>query len=239
MKKSMVALTIGLAIGCGFVNQSKAEEVSQMYPVAVSLAAPIQFPCAASDIYGFRFGGFFGAHHNMCGLDLGITELSTGTLTGLQLSAFSWTEGKVAGAQLGVLANVVRTDATAFQLGLVNAVWGESRGVQFGALNYNSEYTGIQLGALVNMNESTFAGLEIAPVNANQNEYFGAAFGLVNYGQKFSGFDLGIVNVAYDVTGVQLGLFNACDTMHGVQIGLVNMICNSKLPIMVLANASF
>ena len=47
------------------------------------------------------------------------------------------------------------------------------------------------------------------------------------------------VNVAYDVTGCQLGLVNACDHMHGVQFGLINMICGSKLPIMVIANAWF
>ena len=47
------------------------------------------------------------------------------------------------------------------------------------------------------------------------------------------------VNVAYDVTGCQLGLINACDRMHGVQIGLLNLINESKLPVMVIANAAF
>ena len=46
-------------------------------------------------------------------------------------------------------------------------------------------------------------------------------------------------NVSYEFTGYQLGLVNACDRMHGVQIGLINLICESKLPAMVIANASF
>ena len=61
----------------------------------------------------------------------------------------------------------------------------------------------------------------------------------MNYANKFRGFGLGLVNVAYEVNGCQLGLVNACDRMHGVQFGLINLICESKLPIMVLANASF
>ena len=59
------------------------------------------------------------------------------------------------------------------------------------------------------------------------------------YAQTFTGFACGLVNVAYDVTGCQLGLINACDRMHGVQIGLLNLINESKLPVMVIANAAF
>lgn len=57
--------------------------------------------------------------------------------------------------------------------------------------------------------------------------------------EAFKGFSCGAVNYATSFTGFQLGLVNGAEKMHGVQIGAVNLIAESKLPVMVIANASF
>ena len=61
----------------------------------------------------------------------------------------------------------------------------------------------------------------------------------MNHSDKFRGCGIGLINTAYDARGCQIGLVNACDRMHGVQIGLLNLINESKLPVMVIANAAF
>lgn len=241
MKKSVAVLLTGLMVGLGFVNASNADDRAWAWsPVGIGLAAPIQLPYMTTDVYGLRLGGFFGANNDVYGLDLGVAEYSAGDFAGLQASALSWTQGRCYGVQLAAFANVVREQLFALQMAPVNVDWDESTGVQFGCVNYDNSFVGIEVGALINWNCRMSYGLEVSTINANQEEFLGAAFGgLVNYAQTFTGFACGLVNVAYDVTGCQLGLINACDRMHGVQIGLLNLINESKLPVMVIANAAF
>ena len=241
MKKSVAAMMIGLAVGLGLSNVSKADERAWRWsPLGIGLAAPIQLPFMSSDVYGLRIGGFLGYNHDVYGLDCGVCGICGGGFRGIQLDAFSWTEGDVYGVQVGAIANVVAGRQISLQVGAVNVVWGDAAGVQLGLVNYDADFAGVQFGGILNWNNATSYGFEVGLVNANQEEYFGCAIGaLVNYSDSFKGFGCGLVNVAYDVTGCQLGLVNACDRMHGVQIGLVNMICESKLPIMTIMNASF
>lgn len=240
MKKSTMMMAVALAIGLGV--SAKAEERSWAWsPIGIGLAAPIQLPYVESDVYGLRLGGFFGYNHDVYGLDLGVAEVCSGGFRGLLVSALSWVDhDDVYGAQLAGLANIVNASTKALQVAPLNVVWEEAVGAQLGLVNVTAEFTGLQVGGIVNWNDLASYGLEIGAVNANQQEFYGWAFGgLVNYADSFNGFACGFVNVAYDVTGCQLGVFNACDRMHGVQIGLVNLICGSKLPIMVIANAWF
>ena len=239
MKKSVAAVVIGLAVGLAFT--SKADDRAwEWSPLGIGIAAPVQLPYMESDVYGLRLGGFSGINNDVCGLDVGVAEICTGTFIGLQGAAFTWTEGSVYGVQCGALANAVMEKMAALQLGAINTVYGDAGGVQLGLANYDGSFSGLQVGGLVNWNESASCGFEVGAVNANQDEFIGWALGaLVNYSDRFTGFGLGLVNVAYEVTGYQFGLINACDDMYGVQFGLINLICNSKLPIMVLANASF
>ncbi|MGN0833829.1 MAG: hypothetical protein ACI4RD_09320 [Kiritimatiellia bacterium] len=241
MKKSMMAMTLGLALGLGLSAETRAEERTWDWsPVGIGLAAPIQVPFVQSDVYGLRLGGFFGYERNVYGLDCGLAEVCSGDFAGLQLAAFSWTESNVYGVQCSALANVAGGQMKALQVGCVNTVWGDVVGGQLGLVNYTTDFCGAQFGGVINWNVLASSGLQVGLVNANQGEFTGWAFGgVVNYADIFRGFGCGLVNVAYEVTGFQLGLVNACDRMHGVQFGLLNLICNSKLPIMVVANAAF
>ena len=80
---------------------------------------------------------------------------------------------------------------------------------------------------------------QFAAVNANQSDFTGWAAGALNDSLRFTGFQLGAFNMADDVTGFQLGVVNAAQRLYGLQVGLLNLVCESSLPIMVLANASF
>lgn len=241
MKKLMIALVFGLAAAVGFGAPTKTDErVWAWSPVGIGIAAPAQLPFVDSDVYGLRLGGFLGYNRNVYGVGLSLAEMTTGTFAGFQMSALSWTEDDVYGVQFGALANVAESRGIALQLGMVNVVRDDFGGAQLGLINYDTGYSGLQLGGILNWNNAAAYGLELGLINANQDEYVGGAFGgLVNYSAKFRGLGCGFVNVAYEVTGVQLGVFNACDRLHGVQFGLINMICESRLPIMVLANAQF
>ena len=240
MKKTIAVAMIGLTVGLGFATDSKAEERSwEWSPIGLGIAAPIQLPYTETDVLGFRFGGFFGWNQDVYGLDVGVTELCMGSVIGLQAAAFTWTEEDAIGLQYGALANVVDGKMRGLQIGTVNVDWGDTAGIQIGTVNYDVAFRGIQIGGAVNWNTSAAYGLEIGVANANQDEFIGCALGCVNYSESFTGFECGVVNVSYEATGCQLGLVNACDRMHGVQIGLINLICESKLPAMIIANASF
>ena len=219
---------------------SRADERAWSWsPLGIGIAAPVQLPFMDSDVYGIRLGGFSGFNHDVYGLDAGVAEITTGDFAGVQAAAFTWTEGDVYGIQCGAFANVANASTIALQFGTVNIVRGDAGGLQCGVVNYDGSFAGVQVGGVINWNNALSYGFEIAPVNANQDEFKGWELGVVNYSDKLTGFSLGVVNVAYEVTGYQLGVVNACDDLHGFQLGLLNLVCNSKLPIMVIANASF
>ena len=240
MKKSMVSLLIGLAVGLGFANASQADDRAWSWsPLGIGLAAPLQLPFMESDVYGLRFGGFLGFNNDVRGIDLGVTELCTADFIGLQGALFTWTEGDVYGLQVGALANVVNSKTVGVQAGCVNADWGEVTGLQLGLINYDVAFAGLQLGGIVNWDTSASYGMQVGLANCDQDEFRGWSAGLVNYSVKYTGFQLGCFNSADEVTGYQVGLVNACNKMRGVQVGLVNLICDGPLPVMVIANASF
>ena len=238
MKKSVAAVVIGLAVGLVFTSRAD-ERAWSWSPLGIGIAAPAQIPFMDSDVYGLRIGGFAGINHDVYGLDVDVAAITTGDFAGLEAAGFTWTEGSVYGVQGAAFANVVCEHLIALQFAPVNIVRGDAAGIQCGVANYDGSFAGLQFGAAVNWNIAPSCGLEISAVNANQDEFIGWEVGFVNYSDRLMGFGLGFVNVAYEVTGYQLGVVNACDDLHGFQFGLVNLVCNSKLPIMVVANASF
>lgn len=241
MNKSTKAVMIALAICFGFNSIAQADDRAWAWsPIGIGIAAPAQLPFMSSDVYGIRFGGFLGYNNDVYGIDCGVAELCTGSFAGIQASALSWTEGDVYGVQAGLLGNVVNGKGIMGQIGAVNVIWDDAGGLQVGLINYDSAFAGLQVGGIINWNNAASYGFQCSLINGNQDEFVGMSVGgLVNYGEKFKGFQCGLINATYEVTGYQLGVVNACDRMHGVQIGLINLICESRLPIMVIANAWF
>jgi len=242
MKKSVAVAIIGLAVGFGYISHAATDDRAWRWsPIGIGIAAPAQIPYMSSDVYGLRIGGFLGYNNDVYGVDVGIAELSTGSVLGLQVAGMTWTEEDVYGVQAAAIANVIGEKMIALQVAPVNAVWGDAGGLQIGVANYDgATFAGFQVGGVINWNNGPAYGFEVSPINVNREDFLGCALGgLVNYSEKMKGFACGLINVSYEMTGYQLGLVNACDQMHGVQIGLLNLICESKLPIMLIANASF
>lgn len=159
--------------------------------------------------------------------------------------------GDVYGLRLGGLygayADVYGLDVTlvgaqehfvGLQVAAVGLSQFTSVGLQATAVSVNTTFTGLQVAAL-NWNNADSLGVQFAAVNANQSDFTGWAAGALNASLRFTGFQLGAFNMADDVTGFQLGVVNAAQRLYGLQVGLLNLVCESSLPIMVLANASF
>ncbi len=226
MKKSIAGIVIGLTAGLGLIENAVADDRALAWsPIGIGLAEPVQFPSKASDVYGLRFGGFWGSHADVYGLDIGLAECSAERFAGLQVAA---------------LVNMVGEEMMAFQVAPVNVVRGDGMGLQTGVVNYDgATFIGLQLGGL-NWNNGPSYGLQVSAINVNRDEYDGVLLsGFINDTERLKGFACGLFNLSYEVTGCQLGLINACDRMKGVQIGFLNLICESPVPIMPLANASF
>lgn len=207
MKKSLIAAALAAVCCCSNEANAAVERPWAWSPIGLGLCAPVQIPFAASDVRGFRFGGLYGSHADVCGLDVGLVECQE-SFVGCQVAAVGWTSGTATGLQLA-LASV---DMAAF--------------------------TGFQVAAL-NWNNADSLGVQFAVANANQSDFTGWAAGALNASLNFTGFQLGVFNLADDLTGFQLGVVNATQRLSGLQVGLLNLVCESKLPIMVIANAGF
>jgi len=239
MKKLMLALSVALSIA-GTISNAQAEERSWAWsPLGIGIAAPVQLPYTETDIYGLRLGGLMGVNADMYGVDAGLAEVTDGSMFGLQASGFSWTRGQVIGLQCGAFGNVVHEDVIAFQAGMANVNLGEvSVGMACGVVNYGITYYGLETG-LINWNNSSTAGLLVGLGNVGQEDFDGVALGGMSFARRVNGLQLGMFNLADDLSGLQIGLVNAAERVYGLQIGGINMIVNSRVPIMVIANAMF
>ena len=235
MKKTLIAA----ALAAGIAGFAGAEDRAWAWsPLGIGIAAPLQLPFTDTDIYGLRFGGVFGWNAAVYGIDAGVASLETGSFSGIQGAAFTWASDSVYGIQLAAVANVVDGNVYGMQFAPVSVDWGDVWGMQLGVVDYCNSFHGVQFGAL-NWNNTQSHGWQVAVANADQEEFVGCAIGAVNYSLRFTGCQIGAVNTADSFAGCQIGVVNAVQRMRGVQIGVVNMICESPLPIMVIANASF
>lgn len=113
------------------------------------------------------------------------------------------------------------------------------RGVELGLLYSNTqEFTGFQF-TFIHGRAANLEGVQMAAVTL-ADKATAIQFGVGNIGKNMKGAQVGFVNYAEKLNGLQLGFINYTEVMStGLQIGLVNIIRNSKLPIMVIANARF
>lgn len=241
MNKPLAALVIAAFCASALAAEELGgiENDTEWDAVALGIAAPVQTSPAENSVYGFRFGGFYAYNSDVCGLDVGVAQVTSGDFDGLQLSAFNWAGYDSTGLRLGVFGNVSDGNHAGIHAGLVNVVMGEVLGAQLGALCYGGAFYGAQFGLLANWNSFVSCGWQTGILNYNQEKFAGMALGVFNLGEKVSWVQLGAVNTAYEVKGVQIGVLNACDELCGVQIGVLNIVDSSPLPIMPVVNASF
>ncbi|MDR2251877.1 MAG: hypothetical protein LBD98_03525 [Endomicrobium sp.] len=99
----------------------------------------------------------------------------------------------------------------------------DAKAWQTGIVTISKQFVGLQTGFL-SMSE-TFKGVSFGAVNWNEGEV--------------TGFQWGFFNMAKSVSGLQLGVLNMTENMNGIQIEFLNVIKDSKLPVMIIANARF
>ena len=111
------------------------------------------------------------------------------------------------------------------------------KGVELGLIySKTPEVRGLQWNLIYNKSED-MEGVQLAFVNS-ADAAAGLQYGCVNLTKDMKGVQLGFVNVADKFSGFQFALVNYTKVMEkGLQLGLVNIIKNSKLPVMVVANA--
>lgn len=115
----------GYGAGCSYVT-----------PFGLTLIA-WDFPNSMSVVKGVRANLGCGRFERTYGADLGLFSKS----------------GDFSGIAANVVGNFSGRDATGLQVGLVNMVEGEVRGVQIGLVNKSGHLYGVQIG-LVNFNPS-------------------------------------------------------------------------------------
>jgi len=145
---------------------------------SVSLWSPIQIAPEESDVRGFRLNLLYGENRQVHGLDLGVVNVSTMGLTGVQMGGLNWDHGEMYGLQFGV-DNVFQGTADSGSSARAAANSG-AHGVQLGGLNI------------------------VFP----EGQLTGAQIGVINIAKHMEGLQLGVINIAEQMRGVQIGALN-------------------------------
>ncbi|MGL4425042.1 MAG: LA_2272 family surface repeat-containing protein [Cetobacterium sp.] len=164
--------------------------------------SPKQLKSPQSDVNGIRVGLIYTENRNVEGVDINIIANKKQNFKGLSVGSFyDRTEGDFEGARLGwfipLTFNSVGGNMTGVQAGLVNMVERNTKGVQFGGVNFTNTGLGAQIGlfnkaekirglqlGLFNMAEN-LEGLQIGFINMADNSEIFDVLPLLNFNFKF------------------------------------------------------
>lgn len=167
---------------CGLLGliliTAAAARAQETKPIEISLFTPVQIFGPDEHIAGVRLNFIYGKNASMTGIDVGVVNVTTEDVTGVQF--------------FGVV-NLVGGDLSGYQKGLVNIVEGRTSGIQVGL--YNETFGG-DLGQLgfVNRVVGDSRGVAIGFVNQIESGE-GFMLGLVNIANSFRGLQIGLVNM--------------------------------------------
>jgi hypothetical protein len=186
MSKNIFILLIATVVFSIFFIKGQAQ--AAISPIAIDIAAPLQFPPEDFYVTGLRVSALWGEHRGVYGIDIGgIGNISDQTFAGLAVAGgFNWTKGNT---------TIVGLQAA-------------------GLMNYNVQKTnvvGVQVAAVnSNVAESTIVGLEIGPIAnlAPHTTIYGFQVGLYNKAYEVNGFQIGLLNFTTTLHGLQIGLVN-------------------------------
>lgn len=105
-------------------------------PLQISIITPVELPWGDWDVRGIRISAPYGRARNVTGLDVGVWNAATKSMTGWQIGAAN-------------IANYTR----GLQTGALNCAI-RLKGVQIGVINYAESACGLQLG-LINVIEDS------------------------------------------------------------------------------------
>ena len=177
-------------------------------------------------------------------------------LSGFQLGVFSaGVRQNMRGVNLALGASVVQQDAVGMTVaGVMNAVGGEMKGVQWSAFSkVAGRVKGVQAAGFSNLSLQPLQGLQLSGVsnisqggsngvqmavlaNVASGAMSGLQLGAYNYTDTLRGAQVGLINVSYQhVGGVQVGLFNVKHDSLGAQWGLVNINPATQIDLLLFA----
>jgi hypothetical protein len=130
------------------------------------------------------------------------------------------------------------SDVAGLRIGIPYGKNDQITGVDFGLYGYSDYAWAIQFNLLASVVRDQMGGLQVGCFN-KVGRLTGLQVGLWNSAPTVEGFQLGLLNLADQVDGMQIGLVNRTELMRGYQIGLCNVIRESPVPFMVLANFTF
>lgn len=153
-----------------------------VFPIAIGIVPPVQFPAEDWDVTGLRLNIFVGLHNSVGFVDIGVLgNLSQGDVMGLEIAGV-W--------------NQVNQNVSAIQIaGIGNRVLGQVKGLQLaGLVNYGNISADVQ-------------GLQLACANV-AGGLEGIQIGLFNRAEDTAGLQIGVINMTRNMNGLQLGLIN-------------------------------
>lgn len=217
-------------------NPSHAVSLQFLHPVATS-------PNPETDT-AVRLSLLYGRSASVKILDVSVTGVTSGDVSGLQLAGFYGGIGRdLRGVSLTGGVNLVQQDVRGVQAsGLVSWSNGTVGGLQLGGfLSYaergmrGAQISGmlnvndgpgsfLQLASVANVNGGDFRGLQLAAfVNYANSDFGGFQVAVLNFADSAQGAQIGLINMAREMEGLQLGVVNVSRTMSGVPIGVVNL----------------
>jgi hypothetical protein len=123
-------------------NTRNAERFSLMTaditPLQISIITPVELPWGDWDVRGIRLNAIYGRARNVTGLDLGLWNAATESMTGLQVGV----------ANTGAYTR-------GLQAGAINCA-SRLKGLQIGLINYADSAAGLQIGLINVISDSSW-----------------------------------------------------------------------------------
>lgn len=204
MKKTILALTMMLATGCGMTILSQN----------------------SNSIQKVKYHFFTNNIPNEWNYPLvGIVNKVDGNHSSIQIGIVNNTIGNFGGVQWG-LTNSVGGEVIGWQSGFINSTKGGFVGIQDGFINStSSDFKGLQSG-FINSNDGANYGIQTGFINSSE-QVTGIQTGFINSTEEMIGLQCGFVNSAKTLRGLQLGFINSVDNVEkGLPIGFLSFVKN-------------
>lgn len=116
-------------------------------PISLGLFTPVQIVPEAQGVSGFRFSLFYGNNAFVNGFDLGLVNMTSRGLEGVQWGLVGIVHGDASGWQGNMAANITNGSFTGLQWGIYNQA-NHVKGLQLGLVNNTVTMEGIQIGLI-------------------------------------------------------------------------------------------
>jgi hypothetical protein len=144
MRRLALAAAAALTLLCA-PSGARAESGGQ--PISLGLVTPVQIVPQGQGVSGFRFSLIYGNNAFVNGFDLGLVNMTTGGVQGVQWGAVSIVHGNFVGWQGNWIVSMTDGNFEGLQTGLYNQA-NHVKGLQLGLVNNTVTMEGVQIGLI-------------------------------------------------------------------------------------------